>query len=448
MDKPIKKKAINRLSTMYPLRNLVNEAYLRTLMASQAGEPTAWSMLTWWQGDVILKAMGIEVVYPENYATIAASMGQAERYMNLADADGFPSHMCGYARTTIGYTYRMMRETNGQIPPEAPLGGMAKPTVLVGAGTACDARFKWFQSLGRYLDLPMWVLELPHLGVYELMDEGMEDHAIRFVVKELESFIGFLERATGRKLDWDRMEEFLHYGFEIQKVFFEMDELRKRRPCPMHSSDFWSSMPAALFLSGDPAVALKLYRDMRQEIAERVVKGIAGINAPEKYRLMFVELPPWHSLRFFDDLAERGWNFVMESRSYHPVAPFDLEKISNPLEKIARICLRFIHGYHNQARQEGISYAFVMPYLEYARSFHCDGAFLHPLLTCRMASSHLKSLEETLLKRIKVPSLIAEGDIVDIRLFNPAQTLTRAEAFEATMDYYRRIRQEEGNTYD
>jgi benzoyl-CoA reductase/2-hydroxyglutaryl-CoA dehydratase subunit BcrC/BadD/HgdB len=442
-EKQAKKKAINRLSTMYPLRNLVNEAYLRTLMASQAGEFTAWSMLTWWQGDVILKAMGIEVVYPENYATIVASMGEAERYMNLSDADGFPSHMCGYARTTIGYTCRMMKEMEGRIPPEAPMGGMAKPAVLVGAGTACDARFKWFQSLGRYLDVPMWVLELPHLGVHEITRE-MEDDAIRFVVSELESFINFLERLTGRKMDWARMEEYLHYGIEIQKVFHKIDEMRKSRPCPMHSSDFWSSMPAALFLSGDPAAALKLYQDMQGEILERVKHGISGINAPEKYRLVFAELPPWHSLRFFDSLAERGWNFVMESRAYHPVAPLDLEKVSNPLEKIARICFRFIHGCHDQARLEGVSYAFVMPYLEYARSYCCDGAFLHPLLTCRMASSHLKAIQEILLERVKVPCLMVEGDIVDIRLFNLAQTLSKAEAFEATMDHYRRIRRKEG----
>jgi len=49
-----------------------------------------------------------------------------------------------------------------------------------------------------------------------------------------------------------------------------------------------------------------------------------------------------------------------------------------------------------------------------------------------------------LLNKLKVPSLVAEGDIVDLKLFNHADTMRRAEAFEEIMDNYRRVRREEG----
>ena len=440
-------KAINRLKSMYPLRNVVNEAYLTTLMASQAGNPTAWSMLNWWEGDILLKAMDVEVVYPENYATIAASMGQAEGYLALADAEGFPAHLCGYARTTLGYTKRMMVDEAGRVPPDAPLGGMARPTLLVGAGTACDARYKWFQALGRYFDCPQWVLELPHLGVKEFQEDGAEEAAVRFVVAELRAFVAFLERLLGRKMDWAKLEAVVDLALKIQRVFHEVNELRKHRPCPMHSGDFWSAMPGCLFLTGHLPKVLELYEDMHREVAERVAQGVAGIAVPEKYRLLFAELPPWHSLKFFENLAERGWNFVVESYAYHPVVPMDLSAVSDPLERIARICMRFFHLRHRQAFSDGVSYAFVAPYLDSARTYRCDGAFLHPLLTCRTASAHLQATQDVLIRKLRVPSLLAEGDIVDIRLFNPERTLIQAEAFEATMDHYREERRQAGSDW-
>jgi len=37
-----------------------------------------------------------------------------------------------------------------------------------------------------------------------------------------------------------------------------------------------------------------------------------------------------------------------------------------------------------------------------------------------------------------------EGDIVDLKLFNPAETLRKAETFEEAMEHYRRVRKKEG----
>jgi benzoyl-CoA reductase/2-hydroxyglutaryl-CoA dehydratase subunit BcrC/BadD/HgdB len=84
------------------------------------------------------------------------------------------------------------------------------------------------------------------------------------------------------------------------------------------------------------------------------------------------------------------------------------------------------------------------PYLKYAKEWKCDGALLHPLITCRSASTHLPYVSDMLMEKMKVPSLSIEGDIVDLRLFNPEDALAKAEPFEETMDYYRKMRREEG----
>ena len=438
-----KKRAINRLQTMYPLRANIDKMYERGVEASKAGKPTAWCMVNWWEADPILKAMDVEVVYPENYGAACAAFGAAQGYLERSDSDGFPTHMCGYARNCFGYASRM--KELGEIPPEAPMGGMAKPILLVGSAALCDARIKWFQALGRYMDAPVWAMELPHMGVEESQMEGAAKQAIHFMVEELREFVAFLERLLGKKMDWDELDEVTNDLIELNRVWYEINELRKARPCPMHSRDFWSCMNASLYPAGDPKVALDLYRDMYEEVKDRVDNHIGAV-ADEKYRLLFAELPPWHDLKILDELAERGWNFVIESWAYHPPKPGpDYSKISDPLERIATQTYQWLTGYFEDALKEGeyMGY-FGYPYLEYARSYQCDGALLHPLLTCRTATNHLILVQDRLLNKLKVPSLVAEGDIVDLNLFDHADTMRKAEAIEEMMEHYREVRKEEG----
>ena len=209
---------------MYPLRALIDEMYQKSVSASKAGKPTAWCMVNWWEGDPILKALDIEFVYPENYGAVCAAMGAAQSYLERSDSDGFPTHMCGYARNCIGYSARMM--DLGEIPPEAPLGGMPKPILLLSSGALCDARYKWFQALGRYLNAPVWTLELPHPGVKENFSKGAYEHNINFMVKELKEFIAFLERLINKKMDWDKLEEIVEDIIEVNQVWYEINELR------------------------------------------------------------------------------------------------------------------------------------------------------------------------------------------------------------------------------
>ena len=437
-----KKRAINRLQTMYPLRANIDKMYQRVVEASREGKPTAWCMVSWWEADPILKAMDIETIYPENYGAVCAALGAAPAYLERSDAEGFPAHMCGYARNCIGYAARM--KDLGEIPPEAPMGGMAKPILLVSSGALCDARYKWFQALGRYIDAPVWMVEIPHLGVEESQLEGAYKQAIGFMAKELREFVTFLEHLLGKKMDWDKLDEVTNDLIEINRVWYEINELRKARPCPMHSRDFWTCMNASLYPTGDSKVSLKLYQDMYDEVKSRV-ENKEGAVSEEKYRMLFAELPPWHDLKVFDELAERGWNFVIESWAYHPPKPKDYSKISDPLERIASHTYQWFAGYFEDAlkEKEYMGY-FAYPYTEFARTYQCDGALLHPLLTCRTATNHLMLTKDRLLNKLKVPSLVAEGDIVDLKLFNHADTMRKAEAFEEMMDHGKEERRKEG----
>ena len=112
---------------------------------------------------------------------------------------------------------------------------------------------------------------------------------------------------------------------------------------------------------------------------------------------------------------------------------------------MARFTYQWLTGYYEEAKKlkEWWGY-FAYPYLEYAREYRCDGALFHPLITCRTATNHLYLAQDRLIKTLKVPSLIVEGDIVDLKLFDPEDAMRKAEAFEETMEHNRDVRKKEG----
>jgi len=448
---PSADRPLNRLKSMYELRAYVDKMYEGGREAEDEGKPVAWCMLS--IPTPILTAMGVEAVFPENYGTVCASSGGAAPFLERAEAEGFPSHMCGYCRNGLGYAAEMA-DLNGQVPHGAPGGGMSRPTLLVGSGAVCDARYKFFQALGRYLDVPVYIIESPAAGQRESLMEGAYERTVQFLVKEYKEFVDFLEKFLGKKMDWNIIGE-TQTEKELDKVWWETSELRRVRPCPMNSRDFWSSMSGALYKAGDAKEMTVLYTKMYEEVKDRVDNKIAGINREEKYRLTFQGLPPWHSLSFFDKLADRGWNFVHEY-SYHPHKPvdIDLSHISDPMERYVRANHQSLESVidrdfepeeaaiiKDEIRKQGYSSRFAA---KDVRDFKCDGAFLHPMLTCRAFTAPLYLFQKQIMDVYKVPSLVLEGDIVDLTLFDPVEGLKKAEAFEETMDYYKEVRKKEG----
>ncbi len=129
MTQEIKQRPLNRLKSMYELRAEVDRMYEGGAEAKEEGKPVAWVMLEGW-ANAILNAMGVKTVFPENYSSVCAAQGMAVPFMDRAEAEGFPTHLCGYARTCVGYAARML-DMDGEIPPEAPGEGMPKPTLLL-----------------------------------------------------------------------------------------------------------------------------------------------------------------------------------------------------------------------------------------------------------------------------------------------------------------------------
>ena len=436
-------KFINRLDSRYIVRPLVNKLYGEGVKAAEEGRPVAWSMVNWWEGDVVMRAMGVTPVYPENYGTVCASAGIAQKYLALSDAEGFPSHLCGYSRNCLGYAAEMT--SLGKIPPDAPMGGMPKPDFLLGSGLFCDTRFKWFQALKRYFKVPLWTIDTPNYDVTEDDNADVHRDNIRYKVEGLKKFIAFLENLTGNRMNYDLLEEYLANQEKVFKLWWEINEMRKKKPCPMHSRDFWTLMVPNYYMTTEPETLL-LYQQVYDEVKNRVENGIGAVS-PEKYRLMFNELPPWHSLGFFEKLSERGWNFVIESQGYHPPEPLLIEKGHSVLERIAQWTYWFTIAHLKNAFQKKYFLCqenMVQAYYNWALEYEIDGYVAHPLISCRTATFWLTHTMNVLKNKLDIPGFVMEGDIIDFTVFNQEEVLKNAPAFEESMDHFRNVRQQKG----
>jgi hypothetical protein len=205
-------------------------------------------------------------------------------------------------------------------------------------------------------------------------------------------------------------------------------------------------MISTMFLAQEKE-ALEGSQAVLEEVKARVDGRIGGLSGEEKYRVMFAELPPWHSLTFFDRLAERGWNFVIESVGYKSPPPMDMSRVTDPLERIARSSAGFLDSFAKGFLERGEvvkGAALALPYLQFARDYKVDGMVIHPLISCRTATIFLLHIKDMLMERLNVPTLIVPGDIVDLTVFDEARALSEAEAFEETMEHYREVRRKEG----
>jgi len=232
------------------------------------------------------------------------------------------------------YSHAMLAKELGEMPPEAPLGGWPKPALMVGRTTYCDGTIKMFQTLARHYDVPVYHVDL-YPGVYHKNIEEYRKRFIEYQYEDLKNFAKFAQEVTGKKIDWDKLSEMVYMQEEIHRLWREVDLLRRTVPCPISNLDLWAVIAPGFWLPGKEET-LVFFQDLLEEVENRVKAGV-GVVPEEKYRLMWIELPPWHGLEMFDYFMSKGAVFVIESFWYSQfLIPTDKpDSITDPLLRIA-----------------------------------------------------------------------------------------------------------------
>ncbi len=417
---------------------------LRSFYERQArrrdGEPLAWCMAG--VSSELLYAFDLPWEWPENFGALCAARGVATQFCELAEAEGFSQDLCSYLRNNVGYVSRQAEL--GRVPPEAPGGGMGTATMLLGSGSICDPRTKWFQAMAsHYLPLPVFHIDPmspPHDA--DPRDPRIEAHYKEALRETLRDQIAFLARATGRPLDLERLRVALANAQESIALLSEIQGLRRAVPCPMGSEDYFTgAVVPYLYLLGERD-AVDYLRCLRDEVRDRVGRGI-GVLADERYRLLWMGIPPWYNLGFFNAVGELGAVFVIEN-VYWVGAPVDID-LADPLEALVdRSWKRAVWILDSGAEvipenlsPSGFSAVGSRLTRQWVKDYRLDGTVMHRTRSCRAVSWGQIHLKRELAAE-GIPALVVEADMADPRSWADSVIMGQMRGFLGAIDAARR----------
>ena len=415
---------------------MVRASITECLQAKEEGKPIAYTFISS-NYDEIFRAMDIVPMWVENYAGVCAAKRDANRFLERAESESFSRSLCTYATCCLGFD--AWREELDEMPPEAPWGGLVKPDMMLGSGQLiCDPRYKWFQAAQHYMpEVPVYVADVPWPPFESDVDSSeVQDYYAKYITAQLRGMVEFLERVTGKKMDWDRLSEVVDLANRTWTLIWDTYDLRRAVPTPMGTGDAMNTMVPICFMMGTQE-AYDFFKDLNEELKDKINNKI-GVIADEKYRLLWGGgLPAWFALNDFTYFNSKGATFPVEVtyRMVEPVDRLNIPKVSDPLEFLAWRWTKYQTYRHDKARKRPGSHPDVERLIEYIEDYKIDGVVMHEAFSCRSWHPGLIWQLELLKKVYRdIPSLILESDIVDMSSYSEADTHNRIDAFLETIE--------------
>ena len=454
--KEVRKKRRTATEAAASIGPMVKESIGGTIRAKQEGKKLAYSFIICLY-DEILRVMDIVPIWTENYAGVCGAKRDVERFLERAESLGFSRSLCTYALCGLGFD--QWREELGEMPPDAPWGGQARPDMMLSSGQIlCDPRNKWYQASQQYMpDVPIHNVDLP----YPLYEDDIEvadvqDYYIKHIIEELRLLIKFLEKQTGKKMDYDRLSEFVDLGERTWNLIWETYELRRTVPTPMGTGDAMNTMVPMVFMMGTQE-GYDFYARLNKELKDKIERH-EGVIPNEKYRLLWGGgLPSWFALTDFNYFNSKGAVFPVETtyRMIEPIYRLNIPETNDPVERLAWRWLGYWTYWYDKAKKRPGSDPDVERLIQYIEDYQIDGVVMHEAFSCRtwhlgliwqlnqlkkiykpipvlILGSDGKKKEE---KR-ELPSLILESDIIDISSYSEFDTRNRIDAFIETLESF------------
>lgn len=387
--------------------------------------------------DEIIRAMDIVPIWTENFAGICGAKRDAQRFLERAEGQSLSRSLCTYALCGIGFD-SWREELGGQMPPNAPWGGQPKPDMMLSSGQIiCDPRNKWYQAAQHYMpDVPIYNVGLPTIPYENDYNyKEVAEYYVKYITEQLRGLVAFLEKQTGKKMDYERLAETVALGDRTWDMVIDAYELRKAVPCPMGTGDAMNTMVPLAFLMGTQQ-SYDFFKDLYNELLQKNARK-EGAVPDEKYRLLWGGgLPSWFALSDFNYFESKGAIFPAET-TYRLIERTDRLEIPNVNDPIVHLAWRWVKWstyWHNKARRRPGSSPDVERLINYIEEYNIDGIVMHEAFSCR--SWHVGLIWQ--LNQVKkiyrdIPTLILESDIIDISTYNEADTRARIDAFIDTL---------------
>lgn len=384
------------LETTRRLKELVH-AYYRDLADAAESEHRLVAACSGLGPVELLRAFGIAPYIPENHAALIGASRQASHYIARATSEGFSHFASSAMRADIGALL------DGSSPLSAAHGiaGAPAPDLVVYSTNTGHELLRWFEFYGAHYAVPVFGLHPPP-ALHEL-----EQIDVAAAVAQFLRLITQLEQHTGRRLDMDRLGEIVGYSAQAGTLWNEILGLARSVPAPITFFDTLVHLAPMVLLRGTPQ-AVEYYRELRDEIEDRITRGVAAV--PNEARRVYWDGPPvWCALRPLSRLfADAGAPIVASTFCGEFVLP-ELEA-HDPVNSMARAYTAVFGN-----RSEAYKTSYLAARFE---EFAIDAAVYHDCRTTPEASHARYGLAVRAERLTGVPAFVLEADSHDSRLFS------------------------------
>ena len=399
------------LNATQGLKNIMGRHFLAIEQAYRDDKPTAWA--TSGSPVEMLYAMDVQPMLPENSATVSAALKFSQKFIELAEEQGYSYDLCSYFKTNVGAVLSNAGMTEG---------GTRKPTFMLSTDVICDTHVNWFQVQAERMNVPHFTLDVPH--VVSNTNNRQLNYFKKYVSEQLYELIDFMQEVTGHEYNEERAREVTENSWNLSMVWQDIYNLRKNIPCPISTRDTFGGLFPLFTMPGLKA-PIKLYKRMYREAKERVDTGVGALEK-EEFRLMFEGIPFWYNLKYFSKLEKYGAIIVYEPYTYafskymNPNVTKEMV-LNTPIEAMSELMMSFWYVYDLETR--------IKKFAETVEEWKIDGVLLHENMSCRPNSCGLYDLKKHLMEDYDIPCLIINADMNDPRKLNEIQVTNQIESF-------------------
>ncbi len=407
-DQPTKdlEKEKRKIKSVSRMKEIMTNYYIEAKTAEQTGKKVAW--ITSGGPVEFLIAMDVIPVYPENHGAMIGASKMGVDLCEKAEEMGYSRDLCSYARSDIACAV-----TGG-----GPIGGLPKPDFLVCCNNICGTVLKWYEVQARYYNVPLFILDTPFIHT------TFSDAARNYVIAQTYEYIEFLEKQTGKKMDFDRMADVSRLAVKGLRLWQEVLDTAAHKPAPMTAFDAFFHLALIVTLRGTQT-AVDYYQQLADEMKQRIAEGIAMIPN-EKYRLLWDNLPVWYKTKWLSDkFASYQACLVGDTYTSAWSGVLDLIDENNFIETGA---VAYSSVYINVSLDQMFE-----TLKKLIQKYDVDGLIMHSNRSCKPYSLGQYDLQKMVMKKLGIPTLMLEADMVDERSFSESQIETRIDAFMETL---------------
>ena len=441
MNIAVQEKKANKLKSTRIAGKLVNDYWEMVWRAKEEGK-----LVCWYEGSAInpfLEAADICWVHGEAYSAMLAARHQEVKAQQAAEERGYMKELCSYARTHLGCAVTNQRNRNdadtgvSNAPDDDDLAAkLPAPDMIISAYAYCSTGQQWDEMTSRLFGkkVPIFNVSIP--WVWGSKPDagylrGQEwDETSKYVARQLEDMVKFIEEQTGKPYPWDRLRAMMADIKTASKLRLEAMDMCTARPAPASFFD-WVVSIAPINNLPVPGI-VDYFTAVRDEVAARVATG-EGAVPKEKYRLFFDGIMNWNKVGWLAEKFARYDAAVICGRYTH-MAFWQEPDLINANDPLLGMAQNYLICPNNHAAPILIDLI-----MDLCKKFEVDGMVIHASRTCRAFTNPQFLIADAATKRLGIQTSMFEGDVTDESFYKDELLNSRVEAMLEAIDSRRMV---------